>query len=123
MKYFKLITITIISGIILVTSVIAGDIYFVPGEQKDVWIEISERDGDITSWTIDTGIFWVEDSGNVIVNAKASATIDGRRVYGLVDSTAWTTDSEYSIYIQWGTDATSEVYISPIKAIASPDYL
>ncbi len=123
MNYIKLITITIIVGAIFVSRIIAGDVYFVPGEKKDIWIEISERDGDITSWTIDTGVIWVEDSNRSIVNAKASATIDGRRVYGLVDSTDWAVGSEYSIYILWGTDVTNEIYISPIKAIASPDYL
>ena len=122
-KLLSLVTIPVLATLLCVVYVYAADIYFVPGEKKDVWIEISEREGDSTTWTIDTATYWVEDENDVVVSAEASATVDGTRVYGLVDSTTWTVGSEYSIYIMWATDATAETSISPIKAIAGDDYL
>ena len=54
------------------------------GEKVNIWIEVSERDN--ASFTIQTANFSVMTSSGGVIQAETTATIDGAKVYGLVDT-------------------------------------
>jgi len=61
-------------------------IKFSKGEKKNIWIEVYERNG--LDFTISSATFEVLDKDGNTVQASASATVEGHKIYGLVDTTA-----------------------------------
>lgn len=64
------------------------------GEKKNVWIEVSERDNAAFTITEEGTVFEVFDEDGVSVQASATATVEGAKVYGLVDTTATVGEGE-----------------------------
>jgi len=67
-------------------------IKFDKGEIKNVWIEVAERDS--ASFTIASATFEVFDEDGVSVQASDTASTDGAKIYGLVDTTATVGEGE-----------------------------
>ena len=107
-------------GGVLVGLAFGEPLIFLPGEEKNVWIQVEEREGG--SFTIDTATSWIEMSDGTSSVAEASAVISGNRVYAPVDGSSWTTGSEYHLFIHYGTDKTDEVYINGIQIQVKEDF-
>ena len=93
---------------------------FEPGEKKNVWLEVEERDG--LSFTIDTATYAIFDSSSLTVMTEASATISGDRIYGEVDAGTWTEGSEYKVWFYWGVSETSEDYINIVRVSCGEEW-
>lgn len=88
-------------------------IRFHKNEKKNIWIEVSERDGG--SFTINSATFEVLNDSDVIVQASSSATIDGAKVYGLVDTTASGFTQGNSYKVKFSYIIGSETYINIVS--------
>ena len=124
MKHTKIVSIFAVPflAVALATTIFAKTIYFTEGEQKDVPLQISERDS--ASFTIDSATYWIKDEGGTIVLSETSADIsDGTKILARVNATSWTEGSTYTLYIHWETAETTEKFISPVKIFVSDDYL
>ena len=86
---------------------------FPPGEKKNVWLEVSERDGN--DFTIDTATYWILDETGATAFTEAAATISGTRIYSSVDAATWTESSEYHLWVRWGVTETDEIYINIVR--------
>ena len=85
---------------------------FQPGEKKNIWLEVAERDGN--SFTLDTATYWIEDETGATVFTEAASTISGSRIYSSVDAATWTEGSDYRAWVRWGVVETDEIYINII---------
>jgi len=118
MKYYETILYSLTLGIVcfLGARMLFGEPYiFIPGEEKNVWIEVAERDGG--SFTIDTATSWIETSDGTSFVSETSAIISGNRIYAPVDGsgTDWAVGTEFHLFIRWGTDITDEIYINGVQ--------
>ena len=119
-KIITLFAAVIAVSMIVVVAFPETILIFQPGERKNIWLEIEERDD--LSFTIDTAVYEIfHDSGSV-ESAKASATISGDRIYGDVDATGWTEGSEYRVWFYWGVSETSEDYINIIRVSCGEEW-
>ncbi len=86
---------------------------FQPGERKNVWLEVSERDG--MDFTLDTAEYRIVDEGGADFLALTDAEISGTRIYSSVDAATWAVGSEYKLWVYWEVDETDERYINIIQ--------
>jgi len=123
----RVVLYAVIAGIIIgaVCGVLVGlafgePLIFLPGEEKNVWIQVEEREGG--SFTIDTATSWIKHSDGTSYATETSAVISGSRVYAPVDGSSWVAQSEYHLFIHYGTDKTDEVYINGIQIQVEEDF-
>ena len=105
----------LIAGIIgLLTLPLLAEtiLIFQPGERKNVWLEVRERDG--SNFTLDTAVYWIIDEAGMS-EQTAAATIQGSRIYSSVDAATWTSGSEYRLWVRWGVAETDEIYINIVQ--------
>ena len=86
-------------------------------EIKDVWIEVTERDGGTV--TVSTYTFEVFDKDATSVQASATASISGNgtvevKIYGLVDTTDDGFVVKSSYYVRFTYIIGSETYIEDV---------
>ena len=112
----------ILGGLLLIDgwSIFGEPLIFLPGEEKNVWIQVEEREGG--SFTIDTATSWIQHSDGTSYVTETSAIISGSRVYAPVDGSSWVAQSEYHLFIHYGTDKTNEVYINGIQIQVEEDF-
>jgi len=89
-------------------------IKFDKGEKKHVWIEVSERDAESFSITEEGTVFEVFDEDGTSVQAEAAATVDGAKIYGLVDTTTSGFTAGESYEVKFTFIIGSETYIDVI---------
>lgn len=87
-------------------------IKFDKGEKKNIWIEVSERDG--ATVTIDSATFEVFDDAGASVQASDIADIDGAKIYGLVDTTTDKFTAGESYEVKFTFIIGSETYIDKV---------
>ncbi len=86
---------------------------FQPGERKNVWLEVRERDGQ--DFTLDVAEYRIVDEGGADFLALTDAEISGSRIYSTVDAATWTSGSEFKLWVYWEVDETDERYINVIQ--------
>jgi len=87
-------------------------IKFDKGEIKHVWIEVSERDD--AAVTIDSATFQVFDEDGVSVQASDTASTDGAKIYGLVDTSVAGFVAGESYEVKFTFIIGSETYIDKV---------
>jgi len=86
---------------------------FNPGEKKNIWLQVAERDG--ADFTLTTADYWIVDEVGA-TSQTAAAVIEGSRIYSSVDSATWTEGSEYRLWVRWGAESdTDEIYINIVR--------
>ena len=99
----------LISGYVLAETLLM----FQPGEKKNVWLEVAERDG--ADFTLTTATSWIVDEVGATTQT-AAGTISGKRIYSSVDAATWTEGSEYRLWVKWGAESdTDEIYINIVR--------
>ena len=118
------VRILLIAGIIgLVTLPLLAEtiLTFQPGERKNVWLEVEERDG--LDFTLQTGTYWVAQ-GTAYTEQTAAVTISGKRMYCDVNASGWTEGSEYRLWTRWmvETAADAEIYMNIVRITCGEEW-
>lgn len=87
-------------------------IKFDKGEIKHVWIEVSERDD--AAFTISSATFEVFDDAGTSVQTSTAASIDGAKIYGLVDTSTVKFTAGESYEVKFTFVIGSETYIDVV---------
>ena len=81
---------------------VGNNLAFYVGEKKNVWIGGTEENDN--NFTLQSCTYWTTDTHGATFMAETDAglTTSGFRIYGLIDSTDWTTASDpYTVHFQW----------------------
>ena len=94
---------------------------FEPGERKNVWFQVEERDD--LDFTLQTGTYWIAQ-GTAYTEQTAAVAIQGARMYCDVDAAGWTSGSEYRLWVRWmvETAADAEVYINIVRITCGEEW-
>lgn len=102
------------------TLAVADALAIRPGEKRIVIVEVTEDDNQ--AFTLQSGVFWVNDQDGSFVQESAAATITGDTLSGLVNATSWTSGSDYKAYFQCGiVESPTEVFVWPVDIECNRD--